>query len=86
MEKPEQFRDPEKKEEQIIEGGIENIVNFEKNPEKFLPSNTKFEEIDSYLGSSGKWKWHLKPEYIKDLELRKKYQEEKDEWEKISGD
>jgi len=86
MEKPEQFKDPEKKEEQIIEGVIENIVNFDKNPEKFLLPNTKLEEVDLYLGSSGKWKWHLKPEYIKDLELRKKYQEEKDEWEKISGD
>lgn len=74
--KEEKSIETERRREQIIEGLVQDINKIKESlPEGVIP-----EMIDPYLGSDGKWHWHLKPEYIKDEQKRKEYEEERNRW------
>lgn len=45
-----------------------------------LPADIKPEMVDLFLGNDNLWRWHLKPEYIKDEKEREKYKIEKENW------
>ena len=62
---------------QMLEGIIGKIQdNWQKN----LPPEIEEDMVDVFLGSDGLYHWHLKPEFIKDEQERKKYKAEKNMW------
>lgn len=77
-------KEEKKKEpEQIIEGYF--MVKKGEDPyekvKETLPKEVTSEMVDLSLGrKKGEWRWHLKPEFIKDPEKRKQYEEEKEKW------
>ncbi len=63
-------------EAQIIEG----IIREGTTLEQCLPSGVTPKMVDQFLGSDGKWHWHLRPEYIEDEQKRREYEEERKKW------
>ncbi|MBI4090507.1 MAG: ATP-binding protein [Candidatus Komeilibacteria bacterium] len=57
-----------------------SIGASEENWEKKLPARLKPEHVDILKAEDGLYHWRLKPEYIRDPELRKSYEEERNEW------
>lgn len=47
---------------------------------KRLPAGVLPEQVDVLIGNDGKWRWHLRPENIKDEETRKEYENERKIW------
>ncbi len=73
-----QEKQPEaEKEKQIIEGVI---GEHQKNYQDKLPPGIKQEMTEPFLGPDNLWRWHLKSDYIKDEEERKKYANERKQW------
>jgi len=64
------------KENQVIEGRIDDLVGFESGDwKKILPQGLTLSDVDLFLKSEsgGKsWYWHLKSECIKDKEEKDK--------------
>ncbi len=59
---------------QIIEGLI--VENWQKK----LPPGITEDMVEQFLGNDGLWRWHLKPEFIKDEKEREQYKAERGQW------
>ncbi len=64
-------------EKQVIEG---IIGKYRKNFQDILPVGVNQEMTDMFLSEKDTWKWHLRPEYIKDEGEREKYLKERNQW------
>jgi hypothetical protein len=67
---------PEKPEEQIVEGFVGEYQDWQKK----LPADIQPEMVELLLGNDGLWHWHLRADYIKDDQERKKYEIERKQW------
>jgi hypothetical protein len=64
-------------EKQMVEGVIGELpVGWKEK----LPADIKPEMVDLFLGNDNLWRWHLKPEFIKDEKEREKYKIEREKW------
>lgn len=79
------MEDFEKNTKQLTEGILSNYTTlYEEEMQEYLrenlPSGISPEMVDRMIGGDGKWHWHLRPEYIKDEEERKKYEADRKAW------
>ena len=68
---------PKSEERQIIEG---LIGEYQENFQEKLPAGITQKMVDSFLGPDGRWHWHLKSPFIKDIEERERYRRDKEQW------
>ena len=61
--------------------GTEGVLGTsEENWEKKIPHRLEPEKVDRLKAKDGLYHWRLKPDYVRDPELRKTYEEERTEW------